>query len=62
MTILAFIALTLFAGGLLLWRELRRAPLLPPGYDVDGQPLDPMRADAPPDTEESRQQPQEAHR
>lgn len=48
------ISLSLLAGGALLWRELRRAPLLPPGYDADGQPLpEKLRA------EEARQKPWE---
>ena len=37
-----------------IWRELRRAPLLPPGRDADGQPLpEKLRA------EEARQKPWE---
>jgi hypothetical protein len=48
------ISLSLLAGGALLWRELRRAPLLPPGYDADGHPL-PERLRA----EEARQKPWE---
>lgn len=51
------ISLGLLAGGVVLWRELRRAPLLPPGHDADGQPLpdfpEELRA------EERRQKPEE---
>ena len=62
MTILAYIALTLLAAALVLWRELRRAPLLPPGYDADGQPLDPTRRETTLDAEEPPAEPQEARR
>lgn len=62
MTILAVLTLLLTAGFLVLWRELRRAPLLPPGYDADGQPLPQSHTESSQTVEESHAQPQEAHR
>lgn len=54
MSVCIAISVSLLAGGVLLWRELRRAPLLPPGRDADGQPLpEKLRA------EEARQKPWE---
>lgn len=60
MTTLAFIAIVFLVGFIVLGRELRRAPLLPPGYDADGQPLGGPGVEATLQSEESRQQPQEA--
>ncbi len=62
MTILAVLTLLLIAGFLVLWRELRRAPLLPPGYDADGQPLTPTHREAPIETNATPRQLQEARR
>jgi hypothetical protein len=62
MSFLAFIALGLLAGFLVLWRELRRAPLLPPGYDADGQPITRTPSDEKSPAEENHPQPQEARR
>ena len=39
MTVCIVISVGVLAGGVLLWRELRRAPLLPPNRDADGQPF-----------------------
>ncbi len=38
MSALTLIALGLLAGAGFMWRELRRAPLLPPDYDADQLP------------------------
>jgi hypothetical protein len=39
MNTFTLIALGLLAAVGFMWRELRRAPLLPPGHDADGQPM-----------------------
>ncbi len=39
MSVCIVISVGVLAGGVWLWRELRRAPLLPPGRDADGAPL-----------------------
>ena len=44
MTLCALIALGFLAGAGFMWRELRRAPLLPPGHDEDGQPMNTFQA------------------
>lgn len=44
MTFGVLIVLGLLAGAGFLWRELRRAPLLPPGHDADGQPMKSLQA------------------
>lgn len=54
MNVCLVISIGLIAGGVVLWRELRRAPLLPLGHDADGRPLpEELRA------EERRQKPEE---
>ncbi|MDP3070019.1 MAG: hypothetical protein Q8N18_06995 [Opitutaceae bacterium] len=44
MTLCILITLGLLTGAGFLWRELRRAPLLPPGHDEDGQPMNAFQA------------------
>ena len=39
MNTFTLIALGLLAAVGFMWCELRRAPLLPPGHDADGQPM-----------------------
>lgn len=39
MNTFTLIALGLLAAVGFMWRELRRAPLMPPGHDADGQPM-----------------------
>ena len=39
MTVCIVLTAGVLAGGAWLWRELRRAPLLPPNRDADGHPL-----------------------
>jgi hypothetical protein len=45
MKTLTFLALGILAGAGFMWRELRRAPLMPPDYDADRPPLNDGRAD-----------------
>jgi hypothetical protein len=43
MNTFTLIALGLLAAVGFMWRELRRAPLMPPGRDADGHPLNDWR-------------------
>lgn len=53
MKTLTLLALGLLAGAGFMWRELRRAPLMPPDYDADRPSLNDERADvSPPPTAE----------
>lgn len=45
MKTLTLLALGILAGAGFMWRELRRAPLMPPDYDADRPPLNDGRAD-----------------
>lgn len=45
MKTLTLLALGILAGAGFMWRELRRAPLMPPDYDADRTPLNDERAD-----------------
>ena len=55
MKTLTLLALGILAGAGFMWRELRRAPLMPPDYDADRPPLNDERADVslPPTADDS---------